>query len=136
MVCQAMNPLPIAGFITTHNVLDMGYPMAACIRSLLPVCQEALVLRAQSRDGSVSAAQQPQAEFAQQVRVERGIWKRYPQEDFTRLSRLANQALLTATHNWVLYLQAEEVLDPASCSGLEQIDYQHPPWGYSLQRIW
>ena len=85
------------------------------------------MLRAQSRHGSVAAAQQPQAEFAQQVRVERGVWKLYPQEDLTRLSRLANPALLTATHNWVLYLQAEEVLDPASCSGLEQIDYQRAP---------
>lgn len=88
-------PLPISGVVITFNEADR---IDRCVRSLVPVCREVIVLDSGSTDNTVSIAR------AAGARVEHRAWDGF--------ARQKNAAIALASQPWVLLLDADEWLEP------------------------
>ena len=92
-----MLPPPISGVVITR---DEGDRIARCLESLRPVCRDLLVLDSGSTDDTVALAR------AAGARVEHQEWLGYASQKNVAISR--------ALQPWVLLLDADEWLRPAS----------------------
>lgn len=92
---------PIAGLVITFNEADR---IAECLQSMLPVCQELLVIDAGSSDGT--------AEVARSVGAEVHVC------DWSGFTRQRNFALERAAHPWSLFLDADERLSDELVEGI------------------
>lgn len=104
----------ISGFSLVRNGTQFDYPYIEAWRSLLPVVDELILNVGQSDDDSMKRAYLFAAEEGQgKVRIIETVW---PLNDPVKkksgliLSEQTNIALESCSHDWCLYLQADEVL--------------------------
>jgi (heptosyl)LPS beta-1,4-glucosyltransferase len=99
-----LNPLPLTGVIITKNEEDR---IARCVRSLLPLCHEVIVLDSGSSDATVAIAR------AEGAIVEHQDWLGYAAQK--------NAAIARASQSWVILLDADEWLEPAAQQSLRDL---------------
>lgn len=92
---MAHSPVPLSGVVIARDESDR---IARCVRSLVAVCDEVLVLDSGSTDGTPDIAR------AAGARVESQPWLGF--------SAQKNAAIARARHDWVLLLDADEWLTP------------------------
>jgi glycosyltransferase involved in cell wall biosynthesis len=116
----------ISGFTFIRNGNSLGYPFAASIKSLLPLCDELIVNVPHSTDGtleSVRAINDPK------VRILESEWDEKQRTAGLALSHHTNLALKQCTGDWCVYIQGDEVLHeatlPAMRSAMER-EYDQP----------
>ena len=104
---------PISGFTFVRNAVKLDFPVVASIRSLLPTCDEVVVVVGKGEDdtlGLIRSIDDPK------VRIIETEW------DLSRgRSVLADQtdlALRACRHPWGIYIQADEVLADGSAEQL------------------
>jgi len=135
-------PVRISGFTFIRNGNALGYPFAASIQSLLPLCDEMIVNVPRSTDGtleSIRAINDPK------IRVLESEWDETRRQAGLALSHHTNLALQECTGDWCVYIQADEVLHedtlPAMRAAMEReqahpavegllVDYTHFYGGY------
>lgn len=88
-------PPALSGVVITRNEADR---IARCVRSLVPVCREVIVLDSGSTDDTVAIAREAGA------RVEH--------QDWLGFARQKNAAIALASQPWVILLDADEWLEP------------------------
>jgi glycosyltransferase involved in cell wall biosynthesis len=112
-----MNKMPISAVIIVKNgerYLDR------VLRPLANLCDDLVVLDSDSTDNTIAIA------LAYGARVERQTFLGYgPQK------RLA---VSLAKHDWILSLDADEVLDEAVCAAIQQLDLQDANTAYEILR--
>ncbi len=97
-------PLPLTGVVVTR---DEAARIARCLRPLLAVCSEVVVLDSGSTDDTVAIARSLGAQ------VEHQEWLGYASQKNTAISR--------ASQPWVLLLDADEWLEPAAVDALRAL---------------
>jgi (heptosyl)LPS beta-1,4-glucosyltransferase len=108
----------IAGLVITFNEADR---IADCLRSMLPVCQQLLVIDASSTDGT--------AEIARSVGAEVHVC------DWSGFTRQRNIALERAAHPWSLFLDADERLSDELVEGIFRVFANSPQARAQRNRI-
>jgi glycosyltransferase involved in cell wall biosynthesis len=102
----------IGGSLFIRNAIQFDYCVEASIRSLLPLCDQIVVLDCQSTDGTQRilrelAKQSPKIRLIENVKWECA-------ENYDRLRVLANLAISFLKTDWHFMIQADEVLHEKS----------------------
>lgn len=110
--------VPISGIIIAKNEADR---IVSCIESLQPICAEILVIDSFSTDDTVKVSEEAGAKVIQHPFSGFGAQKRF--------------AVSQATNNWVLVIDADEVLSMELQSEISQLFQQTPKVsGFCLPR--
>jgi (heptosyl)LPS beta-1,4-glucosyltransferase len=96
--------LPLSGVVITRNEADR---IERCVRSIVPVCREVIVLDSGSTDDTVAIAR------AAGARVEHRAWDGF--------ARQKNAAIELASQPWVILLDADEWLEPPAQDALRAL---------------
>src|SRR5207249_1691320 len=97
----------ISGFTFIRNGVELGYPFAPSIRSLLPLCDEIIVNVPRSADNTLERVR---AIGDPKIRVIESEWDETLRQDGLALSHHTNLALRECAGDWCVYIQADEVL--------------------------
>lgn len=122
----------LTGTLTTHDVLRYDYCFREAIASLVPVCDEVVVLDAGSTDGTLQALRQIAAAEPRVRVVEGQDWECAP--DYRRLDVLANRARQHVTTPWRLMLDADEVVHEASYPAIRAA-VEADGWGHEAFKV-
>jgi len=95
-----------------HNGLKYDYCLKESIESVLELCDEVVVLEAESDDGTLDFLHKMSVDNPKLKVFDHGIWECAPH--FSRLAILANQARELLTSEWHFMIQADEVLHESS----------------------
>jgi glycosyltransferase involved in cell wall biosynthesis len=93
----------------------------ACVKSLLPCCDEVLVVDTGSTDGTQTLAQNAGAKLIQL--------------DWLGYGPTKNKAASLAQHDWILSIDADERVSPDLAQEIKRICAQNPKGIYSLRRV-
>ncbi len=107
-VSTAAHPLPLTGVVVTFNEAPR---IARCVRSLLMVCAEVLVIDSHSTDGTREAAAAAGA--------------RVIERDWPGFAAQKNFAIASAAQPWVLLLDGDEWLTPELAEEI-QSEFRRP----------
>jgi glycosyltransferase involved in cell wall biosynthesis len=100
----------VVGFTILRNGLLMDYPFREAILSALPLCDRFIVAVGQSEDQTLEAIQ-ALARTHPQIEVRQSQWDLTHRQGGMTLAVETNKVLHTlSAADWVLYLQADEVL--------------------------
>lgn len=97
-------PLPLSGVVVARDEADR---IARCLRPMLSLCREVIVLDSGSRDDTVAIAR------ALGAQVEHQEWLGYASQKNVAISR--------ASQPWVLLLDADEWLEPEAVQALRTL---------------
>lgn len=114
----------LGGSLFTHNVDQFDYCFRESIASLLELCDEVVVLDAQSTDGTLPALREIASKNPKMKLVEGAVWDCGHKHE--RLAVLANQARSYLTTPWHFMLQADEVIHEDSFGIIRQVIAKHP----------
>ena len=96
--------LPLSAVIITKNEEDR---ISRCLRSLVPLCHEVIVLDSGSTDATVNIAK------SEGAKVEHQNWLGFAAQK--------NEAISRASQSWVILLDADEWLEPAAQIALSEL---------------
>ena len=97
----------VSGLTLGYQAVTNGYQVGECIRSMLPIVDEVVANIGASDDGTREAVL---AAGRDKVRLLTEPWDLSLREKGLLLSRETNRGMERCTGDWVLYLQADEVL--------------------------
>jgi hypothetical protein len=104
----------ISGFSLVRNGVQFDYPFLESLRSLLPLVDELVLNVGEGDDDTLARCERFAVEEGQgKVRIFTSVWPLHDPEKKKSgliLSEQTNLALERCTHDWCLYLQADEVL--------------------------
>ncbi|MBX7185730.1 MAG: glycosyltransferase [Vicinamibacteria bacterium] len=110
-----------SGVAILRNAVSLGYPFRESLRSLLPAVDELIVNVGQGDDGTweaVAALGEPK------IKPFRSTWDLAPRGGVA-LSEQTNLAMRQCQGDWILYLQADEVLHEDDLPGLKRALARH-----------
>lgn len=99
--------MSLGGSLFTHDALRQDYCLDASLNSLLELCEEVVVLDAESTDGTYEYLND-KASRNDHLKIVTGLWECV--DNSLRLSALANQARSFLTTQYHFMLQADEVI--------------------------
>jgi len=101
--------MKICGFTIVRNAVKYDYPVVESIRSILPVCDEFLVLVGNSEDATLELIR---SIGSPKIRIFESVWDDSLKEGGQVLAAETNKAfdLIPEEFDWAFYLQADEVL--------------------------
>ncbi len=103
----------IVGCTLVSNAIRLDFPIVEAIHSILPLCDELLVNVGPSDDDTLACIE---AIRDPRVRIIHGTWDR---AQGGRLLASETQRVLDAARgDWAIYIQADEILDPAGVEPL------------------
>lgn len=99
--------MKISGFTYVRNGFEYQYPFIASIKSLLPIVDELIVVVGNSSDGTRKAIEELKED---KIRIEDSIWDNSLRSGGKLFAEQSNIGVRTATGDWLIHLQADEVL--------------------------
>ena len=108
--------LRITGVTLLNNALSLGYPFRESLRSLLRVADDVVVNVGQGEDGTWEAVRDLGSD---RIKPFRSAWDLRPRAG-EALSEQVNLALARCDGDWVMYLQADEVLHESDVDPLRR----------------
>lgn len=102
----------LGGSVFVHNAIEFDYCIAESLSSLCAVCDEVVAADAESTDETIDLLRYVREKNANLLIVEGLKWD--ANDDFHRLSRLANAAMSFLKTDWHFMLQADEVIHESS----------------------
>jgi glycosyltransferase involved in cell wall biosynthesis len=111
-----------SGMTILRNTIQFDYAFEESIRSALPLCDEFIVVVGQSDDGTREAVEAMNEPKIQIVDTE---WSKRIEPQKLVLAQQTNIGLHLCRGDWVIYLQANEVLHESSLPVLEKAMDQH-----------
>jgi glycosyltransferase involved in cell wall biosynthesis len=112
----------VSGFTIAKNAVLYDYPLAECLRSLLPLVDELIVAVGDSDDGTwelIQALNDPK------IKAFRTVWDPALRQDGLILSQQTNLALQRCSGDWAMYLQADELLHESGVEPLRAAMRKH-----------
>jgi len=100
--------MSLGGSIFVRNAVKFDYCIQEAVESLIPLCDEVVVLDCQSEDETLDVLRALGRQYGNLRVYEGGEWECAP--NFERLAILANQAKEYLKTKWHFMLQADEVL--------------------------
>ncbi|MDQ1266351.1 MAG: hypothetical protein QG635_1503 [Bacteroidota bacterium] len=105
-----MKTKKISGFSFVRNAAIYGYPAVESIMSLLPICDEVIIAVGKSDDNTlelIDSISDPK------IKIIETVWDDKFRTGGLIYSQQSNIALKKCSGNWLIYLQADEVLHEA-----------------------
>jgi len=99
--------MKVSGLTIVRNIEIMDYPAVEAIRSVLPLCDEFVVVVGRSEDGTLERIR---SIGDHRIRIVETEWDLSLREGGKVLSQQTNLGLQHCTGDWVFYVQADEVL--------------------------
>lgn len=112
----------ISGLTILKNVMWLGYPFQEAIRSVLPICDEFLAVVGKSEDGTLEAVRELKDP---KIRIVETVWSDKVKPRGCLLAQQTNIGLHLCEGDWVIYLQANEVLHESCLPGLVRMMAEH-----------
>lgn len=100
----------ISGFTIVRNAQKYDYPVVESIQSLLPICDEVIVLIGQSEDNTLELIQSIHSD---KIKIHHSIWDDTLREGGAVLAKETDKAkkLIHPNADWCFYIQADEVVN-------------------------
>ena len=104
-----MSEVRVSGFTIVRNAIKFGYPVKEAILSVLPLCDEFVVLVGNSDDGT---RQLIESISDSRIKIFDSVWDDSLREGGKVLAVETDKALqlVSADSHWAFYIQADEVL--------------------------
>jgi hypothetical protein len=101
--------MKVCGFTIVRNAVKYDYPVIESITSILPVCDEFLVLVGKSDDATLELIRKIDSP---KIRIEESVWDDSLKEGGKVLAVETNKAfdLISGDFDWAFYIQADEVV--------------------------
>ncbi|RCK75160.1 MAG: hypothetical protein IGBAC_1296 [Ignavibacteriae bacterium] len=99
--------MKISGFTFVRNGVKFEYPFIESIKSIMPICDELIVVVGNSDDDTLQQIMNLKEE---KIKIIQTIWDEKLREGGKILAQQTNIALSHITGDWGLYLQADEVI--------------------------
>ena len=99
--------MTVSGFTFVYHAIKLDYPVAECIKSMLPICDEFIVNIGLPDDGTIDLI----SSISDKIKIITTPW--YPKrikKGGWRYDQFANIPLFTCQGDWVFFLQADEVV--------------------------
>lgn len=125
----------ISGFTIARNVISRGYYFEESVLSMLPVCDEVVVLVDPTSDDGTCEAARGMEKNDQRIRVIESVWDMSNIKEGSELAIQTNKALDACRGEWGLYLQADEVLHEKDGAELREIILSERALEYRLLRV-
>ncbi len=109
--------MQVSGLSILKNAIRFDYPFQESIRSALPLCDEFVVVVGRSEDGTLEAVRTMNEPKLRIVETE---WSDKVQPRRHVVAQQTNIGLHMCRGDWVVYLQANEMLHESSLPALEQ----------------
>jgi glycosyltransferase involved in cell wall biosynthesis len=109
--------MKISGFSFVRNAVKYGYPVVESLRSLVPLCDEVVLVVGASDDGTlelVRSLNEPS------LRIIETVWDETLRSGGRIFAQQTDIAYAHCTGDWCLYLQADEVLHEADTELIQQ----------------
>jgi len=100
--------MKISGFTFIRNGCSFGYPFIESIKSILPVCEEFVIVVGDCDDGTREAILEI---GSPKIRIIDTIWDETLRSNGTIFANQTNIALKELTGDWAFYLQADEIIN-------------------------
>ena len=97
----------ISGFTFVRNALDLYYPMVESITSILPICDEFIVVAGDSTDGTTALLRSIKDP---KIKIIETVWDTSLFVAGAIYAHQTNIALDACTGDWAFYVQADEVV--------------------------
>lgn len=113
----------LTGSLIIRNGSVYKYPWVEAIMSILPICDEFILLEAYSDLDNTYEDCLALAREYQKVRVIRGEWGGVEPkgEEYRRLARLTNQCIEESTYKWHIVVQGDECVHEKGWPGIMRI---------------
>ncbi len=128
----------VSGFTIVRNAVKYDYPVVASIQSLLPLCDEVIVLIGNSED---ETEQLIQSINSPKIKIHHSVWDDSLRAGGRVLAAETDKAkqLVSAHADWCIYLQADEVIPETSydtlLSAMNKCKHQHQIEGLLFKYI-
>lgn len=101
--------MKVAGFTIIRNAVKYDYPVVEAIRSILPLCDEFLVLAGNSSDETLELIRSIDSP---KIRIEHSVWNDELRTGGAVLAVETNKAkaLISPGFDWLFYIQSDEVI--------------------------
>lgn len=99
--------MKISGFSYVRNGITYDYPFTEAIRSVLPVCDEFIMVVGDSSDGTRQAIEDIGSD---KIRIIDTVWDMRLREGGRVFAQQTNIGLDHATGDWAFHIQADEVI--------------------------
>ncbi len=96
----------VSGFTFVRNAIDLHYPLAESIRSILPICDEFIVAAGDSSDGTTALIR---SLADPKIKIIETVWDKALVSGKSNAQQ-TNIALDACSGDWAFYLQADEVV--------------------------
>lgn len=123
----------LGGSVFIHNAIEFDYCLKESLASLCAVCDEVVVLDAESTDGTTELCVQLGKELPGLKVVTGAKWE--CADNFNRLPMLANQAKSHLDTEWHFMLQADEVIHESSFPYIREA-VENPKYKSYYARRW
>lgn len=112
----------VSGFTIVRNAIKLDFPVAASIRSILPICDEVVVNVGRSEDGTLDLVR---SIGDPRIRILETDWDMTQRN--TVLGHETLRAMRACMHPWGVYIQADEVLHERGATELAAAIEQADP---------
>lgn len=102
-----LSPMKISGFTFVKNAVKYDYPLVESIKSILPVCDEFIIVHGDSDDNT---GQLIESINSPKIKVFDTVWDHTLREGGLILSQQTNIALSKTKGDWCFYIQADEAV--------------------------
>lgn len=101
--------MKVAGFTIIRNAIKYDYPVVEAITSVLPLCDEFLVLAGNSSDDTLELIR---SIGSSKIRIEHSVWDDKLRTGGVVLAIETNKAksLIPPGYDWLFYIQSDEVI--------------------------
>lgn len=109
--------MKVSGFSYVRNGITYAYPFLEAIQSILPICDEFIMVVGDSTDGTreaIVALQEPK------IKIIDTIWNENSRKGGYIFSQQANIGLDNCTGDWCFHIQADEVIHEKDLPTIKQ----------------
>lgn len=111
----------VSGFTIVQNAVKYNYPVVEAIKSILPICDEMIVLIGESEDSTlelVESINDPK------IKIFQNRWN-FKENRSLELSKQTNVALSKCTGDWAFYIQSDEAVHENDLPVLKRLMLKH-----------
>jgi hypothetical protein len=110
----------LSGFTLVRNASILDYPFRESVLSALDLCDEYIINCGDSDDDTWDLCETLYQEFPDKIRLISSTWERQSQSGGFQLKSQTDRALNECKGDWLLYVQADEVLNEREHSNIRQ----------------
>lgn len=101
--------MKVSGFTIVRNAVQYDYPVKEAIMSILPLCDEVIVLVGNCNDGTLELIQSIQSD---KIKIHHSIWDDTLRKGGKVLAVETNKSfdLVSSDSDWAFYIQADEIV--------------------------